>query len=39
MVRARLGEPALKMLKGALVIKVEEIYSLTPGPEAGKRIA
>jgi len=39
MVRARLGEPALKMLKGALVVKVEEIYSLTPGPEAGKRIA
>ena len=39
MVMKRLGEFALKMLKGALVIKVEEIYNLTPGPEAGKKIA
>jgi len=39
MVMKKLGESALKMLKGALVIKVEEIYNLTPGPEAGKKMA
>jgi len=39
MVKARLGEPATKMLKGALVVRADEIYSTTPGPEAGRRIA
>jgi len=30
---------AAGMLKGAVVLKVEEVYTVTPGPEAGKRIA
>jgi predicted pyridoxine 5'-phosphate oxidase superfamily flavin-nucleotide-binding protein len=25
--------------KGAVILKIEEIYNLTPGPDAGKRIA
>ncbi len=33
-----LGPEAAQMLKATVVLKVEEIYSITPGPEAGKRI-
>ncbi len=34
-----LGAATVGMLKTTVVLKVEEIYSITPGPEAGKRIA
>ncbi len=33
-----LGAEAAQMLKCTVVLKVEEIYSITPGPGAGKRI-
>ncbi|GAJ09898.1 unnamed protein product, partial [marine sediment metagenome] len=39
MVTNILGAEAAQMLKATVVLKVEEIYSVTPGPEAGKRIA
>ena len=39
MVAKLLGTEAARMLKATVVLKVEEIYSVTPGPEAGKRIA
>jgi predicted pyridoxine 5'-phosphate oxidase superfamily flavin-nucleotide-binding protein len=34
-----LGAEAAQMLKATVVLKVEEVYSITPGPDAGKRIA
>lgn len=39
MVAKILGAEAAQLLKATVVLKVEEIYSITPGHEAGKRIA
>jgi hypothetical protein len=39
MVAQLLGREAAEMLKATVVLKVEEVYSITPGPEAGNRIA
>lgn len=38
MVTKILGAEAAQMLKATVVLKVEEIYSIMPGPEAGKKI-
>lgn len=35
----RFGEQAAKIVKAAVVIKVEEIYNVVSGPDAGKRVA
>jgi hypothetical protein len=34
-----LGKEVGEMLKAAVVLKVEEVYAVTPDPEAGKRVA
>ena len=39
MIMERLGPQWGEMMKATVVLKVEEIYSVGLGPEAGKRIA
>ena len=39
MVAKILGAEAAQMLKATVVLKVEEVYSITPGPGAGMRVA
>jgi predicted pyridoxine 5'-phosphate oxidase superfamily flavin-nucleotide-binding protein len=39
MIAERLGPEMAAMIKATVVLKVEEIYSVGLGPEAGKRIA
>ena len=38
-IRERLGQQMADMIKAALSLKVEEVYSVGLGPDAGKRIA
>jgi len=39
MIAERLGAKAAEVMQATVVLKVEEIYSVGVGPEAGKRIA